>query len=122
MRAPHNALRLPHNKARTAAWLHMLAHTEIARSPLQALILTFIALACLISGGFSRRSQSKRILVSIALMVSLLISTLGIENISAKNLRLVPLIYLHSLVTFLGSIFFMIRIPQYRPTTNAAMT
>ena len=38
MRAPHNALRLPHNKARTAAWLHMLAHTEIARSPLQALI------------------------------------------------------------------------------------
>ena len=71
--------------------------------------------------GFSRRSQTKRILVSIALMVSLLISTLGLENISAKNLRLVPLIYLHSLFALLGSIYFMVRTPKYRPTTKVAM-
>ena len=87
-------------------------------SPLQALILTFIALACLISGGFNRRSQTKRVMVSIALMVSLLISTLGLENISAKNLRLVPLIYLHSFLALLGSIYFMIRTPKYRPATE----
>ena len=45
----------------------------------------------------------------------------GLENISAKNLRLVPLIYLHSLLALLGSIYFMVRAPKYRPTTKVAM-
>ncbi len=96
-------------------------HKRLA-SPLQALILTFIALACLISGGFSRRSQTKRILVSIGLMVGLLISNLGIENISAKNLRLVPLIYSHSLLALLGGVYFVVRTPKYRPMPEAVKT
>ncbi len=84
-------------------------------SPWQALTLTIVALACLISGSFSRRSQSKRILLSITLMVILLISTLALENISAKNLHLVPLIYLHSIISLFIGIWLIVRTPRYRP-------
>ena len=87
-------------------------------SPWQALTLTIVALACLISGSFSRRSQSKRILISIALMVILLISTLALENISAKNLQLVPLIYLHSIMALFVGIWLVVRSPRYSPKTN----
>lgn len=91
-------------------------------SPFQALVLTFIGLACLISGSFSRRTQTKRILISIALMVGMLISTLGLENFSAKNLRFVPLIYLHSLIAMILGIWFMVHTPKYRekPELSAA--
>ena len=87
-------------------------------SPLQALTLTFLALACLISGSFSRRSQSKRIMISISLMVGVLISGLGLENLSAKNLRLVPLIYFHASVALALGIWFMARRPKYRPNLD----
>ncbi len=80
-------------------------------SPFQALTLTFLALACLISGGFSQPSQSKRILISISLMVGILISTLGLENLSAKNIRLVPFIYIHAVIALLLGIWFMARPP-----------
>lgn len=88
-------------------------------SPFQALVLTFIALACLVSGSFSRRTQTKRILISTALMVYMLISTLGLENVSAKNLRLVPLIYLHSVIALALGVWFFLHIPRYRGKSDA---
>ena len=91
-------------------------------SPIQALILTFLALACLISGSFNRRSQSKRILISISLMVGILISTLGLENLSARNIKLVPLIYFHSSIALMLSIWFLGRSPKYRPKPNVKLT
>ncbi len=91
------------------------AHKRLV-SPLQALALTLIALACLISGSFSRRTQTRRILASIGLMVFVLITALGLENLAAKNLRLAPSIYFHSVLTLLLALWFMVRIPRYRPT------
>jgi len=84
-------------------------------SPLQSLALTLIALASLISGSFSRRTQTKRILTGIGLMVFVLITALGLENITAKNLHLAPAIYLHAAITLILALWFVVRIPGYRP-------
>lgn len=94
------------------------AHKRLV-SPLQALALTFIALACLISGSFSRRMQTNRILVSVGLMVFVLLSALGLENVSAKNLRFTPAIYLHMIVTLILGLWFMVRLPKFRPVQDA---
>ncbi|MBT6084599.1 MAG: LPS export ABC transporter permease LptF [Rhodospirillaceae bacterium] len=81
-------------------------------SPLSSLAFTLIALACLISGSFSRRSQTKKILLSIFLMVALLVSALGLENVAAKNLKLTPTMYLHALVPIVVAFFMMAWSPR----------
>ncbi|MEK9725318.1 MAG: LPS export ABC transporter permease LptF [Rhodospirillaceae bacterium] len=90
--------------------------------PLQALALTLIALACLISGSFSRRTQTKRILVCVGLMVTVLITSLGLENISAKDLRLTPTIYAHALLAVAVAYWFIVRTPRYQPEPTPADT
>jgi len=89
-------------------------------SPVQSLTLTLIALACLISSSFSRRSQTKRILLSIGLMVIVLVSALGLENMTAKNLRLTSSMYLLALIPPILAFWFMVRTPRYRPRSDAS--
>ncbi|MEK9752184.1 MAG: LPS export ABC transporter permease LptF [Rhodospirillaceae bacterium] len=81
-------------------------HKRLA-SPFMALTFTLLALASLITGSFSRRMQTRRILVSICLMVVLQATSLGIENVATKNLSLVPLIYAHIAIPALAAFWFM---------------
>ena len=83
-------------------------------SPLTNLGFTLIALACLISGGFSRRTQSHRVALAIIIMVSLQGSALGLENMIAKNLSLVPLLYLHGILPIILGYAFMVYHPRRR--------
>ncbi len=85
-------------------------------SPLANLGFTLIGLACLISGGFSRRSQSYRVALAITLMVALQGGALGLENMIAKNLGLVPLLYLHGILPIILGYFFMVYHPRRRPS------
>ncbi len=64
-------------------------------SPLTALGFTLIGLACLIAGGTSRRGQPRRIVLAVALVVAGQAATLGLENICARNLELIPLMYVN---------------------------
>lgn len=66
-------------------------------SPLYPLGFTMIALACLISGGFTRRNQNRQVLLSIGLMVTVQATALGLENVVSKNLDLIPLLYAHAI-------------------------
>lgn len=77
-------------------------------SPLLALAFAAVALACLITGSFSRRMQTQRILVSIFGMVILQASALGLENLAAKNLTLVPLLYLHATIPTILAFWYML--------------
>jgi len=82
-------------------------------SPLAALAYTLVGLACLISGGFSRRTQTRQVSLAIAIMVALQGSALGLENLAAKNLSAVPLMYVHAVVPIVLAHFFMTRL-QWR--------
>lgn len=66
--------------------------------PLWAFSFTLVGLACLISGEFSRGSQTNRIVVAVAIVVGLQASSIGLENTVAKQLSLVPLMYAHGIV------------------------
>jgi len=77
-------------------------------SPLLAMSFTLIALASLITGSFSRRMQTQRILVSIFLMVGLQGSALGIENVTAKNLSLIPIMYVHAVLPGVLAFWYML--------------
>lgn len=90
-------------------------------SPLGVLAYTIVGLACLISGGFSRRTQTRQVCLAIAIMVALQGSALGLENLTAKNLSAIPLMYAHAIVPIVLGYFFMVRLqwrrrPAPRPT------
>jgi lipopolysaccharide export system permease protein len=95
-------------------------HKRLA-SPLVALAYALVGLACLISGGFSRRSQTQQVCLAIAIMVTLQGSALGLENFAAKNMAAIPLMYAHVIVPIVLGYFFMARLqwrrrPVARPT------
>jgi lipopolysaccharide export system permease protein len=62
-------------------------------TPINTFVFVFVALACLLLGDFSRRGQSKRIMLAALIFVCLWLGNLGIANISSNNLRLVPILY-----------------------------
>ncbi len=83
------------------------AHKRLT-SPILALAFSLIALASLITGSFSRRMQTQRILASIVLMVGLQAAALGLENVAAKNVSLIPLMYLHAILPAILAFWFMV--------------
>ena len=77
-------------------------------SPLSALGFTLVGLACLISGGFSRRTQTYKVVIAIAIMVALQGSALGLDSLVAKNLDFIPLMYVHGVLPIvIGYVFMM---------------
>jgi len=88
-------------------------HKRLA-SPFTALGFTLIGLYFLINGNFSRRSQTRQITVSVVVVVGLLVSALGLQNLAAKNLSLIPLIYIHAVLPALIAGFFLLRTPRFR--------
>jgi lipopolysaccharide export system permease protein len=88
-------------------------------SPLSALGFTFVGLACLITGSFRRRNQSRRSVLAVAIIVCLQASVLGLENACAKNLDLIPLMYANAILPIFGGYLLMLRTPRRRRTVPA---
>lgn len=63
-------------------------------APLNTLTFVLIALVCLLLGDFSRKGQTKRIILASALFLTLWISNVGIISLAAKNLAIIPFLYL----------------------------
>jgi lipopolysaccharide export system permease protein len=78
-------------------------------SPFLALGFTLVGLACLISGGVSRRGQTRRIILAVAIVCLLQISALGLENVCARKLELVPLMYVNGVLPIVLGFLFMLR-------------
>ncbi|OHC75174.1 MAG: LPS export ABC transporter permease LptF [Rhodospirillales bacterium RIFCSPLOWO2_12_FULL_58_28] len=89
------------------------AHKRLA-SPLSNFGLTLAGLACLISGGFSRRSQVNRVVLAVGIMVILQAGALGLDNLVAKETGLVPLMYVYAVLPIIFGYFFMVWTPRRR--------
>ena len=61
--------------------------------PMTALGFALIAFVTLFTGDYSRRGHQKRIIIAVVIFVTLIALNLGMINLSAKNLSLVPFIY-----------------------------
>ncbi|WP_460021406.1 LPS export ABC transporter permease LptF [Magnetospira thiophila] len=72
-------------------------HKRLA-SPLWIFGFVMVGIGALISGSITRRSQTQRIVIAVLLVVGLQATYLGVENLAAKRLELVPLIYLVALL------------------------
>ena len=62
--------------------------------PLTVLGFALVALVTLLRGDLSRRGQLKRILAAVGIFVTVMSLNLGLINLSANNLNLIPGIYI----------------------------
>ena len=90
------------------------AHKRIT-SPITALGFTLVALAFLISGGFSRRTQNRRNVAAVIVIVALQGAALGLENSAAKELGLITLMYVNAIAPVILGFFFMLWTPKRKP-------
>jgi lipopolysaccharide export system permease protein len=67
-------------------------------TPLDAIVLAWIPLACLLSGDFNRRGQSRRILAATILAMLFEVIDLGTKNLAGHNLSMLPLLYVVTLL------------------------
>lgn len=97
-------------------------HKRLA-SPWWTLGFVMIGLGSLISGSISRRSQSRRIVAAVSVVVLVQASFLGIENVAAKRSELIPLVYGATLLPIVLGLIFVYRrppSPPLRPTPDTA--
>ncbi len=75
-------------------------HQRLAM-PLTVLSFALIALVTLLRGDLSRRGQLRRILAAVGIFITLMSINLGLINVSAKNLSLIPGIYIANAIPIL---------------------
>ncbi|MEX0695740.1 MAG: LPS export ABC transporter permease LptF [Rhodospirillales bacterium] len=81
-------------------------------SPLLGVGFAMVGLACLLYGPITRRSQTLRIITAVSIMIFLQGAALGLENIIAKNLTLVPLLYVLAVVPIIAGSFMLVTHPK----------
>ncbi|PIW30227.1 MAG: LPS export ABC transporter permease LptF [Rhodospirillales bacterium CG15_BIG_FIL_POST_REV_8_21_14_020_66_15] len=95
------------------------AHRRLI-APVLCLAYAMIGLSSLLTGNFGRRTQTARVLIAVAAMVVLQAVILGMENMVAKNLDLIPLLYAVILAPMPVAWFVMVRPPSAAPTAAKA--
>ncbi len=83
-------------------------------APINTLVFTLIALICLLLGDFSRHGQTNRIITAAVIFFTLWVSNLGVISISAKNLQIVPLIYIATLAPILIMLTLLFVNPRFK--------
>lgn len=83
-------------------------HQRLA-SPLYDFTFALVAAACLLAGHFNRRGQLDRIAIGVALMVAIQAIALGISDLAARDLALIPLIYLGPIVPAIAGAWPLLR-------------
>jgi lipopolysaccharide export system permease protein len=66
--------------------------------PLYCMTYVLVALAALLTGELNRRGQTKRVLVSFAIVAGLEASSISITNLANRNPAMIPLMYLNALL------------------------
>jgi lipopolysaccharide export system permease protein len=80
-------------------------------SPLSALTFALIGLAALLTTAYERRGQTRFIMIAVGCVVVLEVTSLGLENIAARNLNLVPLLYLNGILPIAAAAYLLVRPP-----------
>jgi lipopolysaccharide export system permease protein len=89
------------------------AHKRLA-SPIMIFGFALVGLACLLAGSFSRRTQTYRTVLAVLIVITLQAASMGIENVSARNTLLMPLMYLNSILPIVLAYIIMILPPRAR--------
>jgi lipopolysaccharide export system permease protein len=91
-------------------------------SPLASLGFTLIGLACLIASSFSHQTQTRQVVLAISIMVALQGGALGLDNLVAKQLGLVPLLYALVIAPIILGFIFMVLWQKRRPRSAQPVT
>lgn len=81
-------------------------------TPLLGVGFAMVGLACLLYGPITRRSQTLRIITAVSIMISLQGATLSLENIIAKNLTLLPFLYVLAAAPILAGTYMLMTHPK----------
>ena len=84
-------------------------------SPLYNISFTFVALACLLSGSFSRRGQMGRVLTGVVIMVLMQVAALGASNLAVKDLVFIPLMYFSPIMPGVVAAWILFKGMLFRP-------
>lgn len=97
--------------------LTMEAHRRLI-TPFSIFGFALVALAFLLSGGFSRHAQSRRMLGAVGVFVLLNAAALGVESAATKNPAMISLIYLIALLPTPVALWFLTRPPKVSKQTG----
>ncbi len=86
----------PYSKSDIPKWV--AEGNKRLSSPLTSISYAFVALLSVLTGAFRRHGSFVRPLVAIGAMVALLAVGFAVENLSARNNALLPLMWLHAIV------------------------
>ncbi len=89
------------------------AHKRLV-SPILIFGFGLVGLTCLLSGSYSRRTQTHRTVLAVLIVVALQAMSMGLENITARNTALMPLLYVNALVPIILAYIIMILPPRSR--------
>ena len=92
---------------RVRAALQADGHQRLA-SPLYALTFVIVALAALLSGEFSRRGQTWRVIAAVGFVVTIQALGIGFANLSSKTPILTALIYLNATLPGVLALYFLV--------------
>jgi len=81
-------------------------------TPLNVIAYILLALACLLLGDFSRQGQLKRILLASVAFIGFQIVGLGLINLGAKKLSLIPLLYVEAILPSLILLLLLVIQPR----------
>jgi lipopolysaccharide export system permease protein len=73
----------------------------------------------LLSGEFNRRGQTRRVMVSVGIVIAIQIASLGLVNLTALVPAVTPLIYLLPISAIGAALWFLLR-PHLPPATSAS--
>jgi len=77
--------------------------------PLAPLAMAALPVACLLTGEFNRRGQTRRILLAVLFAFAIEIVDIGLKNLSARSLLVLPLIYANLALPLLLSLWLLWR-------------
>ncbi len=103
----------PNMEAKNVGKFTVEGHKRLL-SPVSALGYALVGMAILISGSFTRRGQTRRIVIASLIVVFLQALTLALENATAKNLSLVPALYVLAFLPVVGGYLVMLHTPKTR--------
>jgi len=91
-------------------------------APLSALTLAALSVACLLTGEFNRRGQTKRILLAVGLAFMVEVVDVALKDLSARAWFAIPLLYANLLIPLLVSLWMLWResAPPWRRRAFAA--
>ncbi len=78
-------------------------------APLYALGFVLISLASLLAGEFDRRGQAKRVIFAVGAVVVVQAAGIAFQNLAAKHIETIPLMYLNAAMPILVSSIILAR-------------